>query len=395
MGSSDYISWLLKAGETLHRNTVHVGLKYYFIDWLHSFLNGLTSDSGREFIERYKWPGGNSNSSAMQDGNNAFIFGCLSHLLEIDDSEFIGESHPSGVLFSSVLNNTQVTTTLDQLFKAVHLGYLVFFSLGKHLNPSHYENGWHGTGTIGPIAGAVANSFLLEPDLDTSFLESSFINATQFSGGFHGLFGTPSKCLSSGRSAMAGIISCFGPANAGEVFENRSGFFEMYNSNYKSFDLELLKGLSIDNLWFVKVKSYPSCHCTHSVINSIKELKETGLFFEKEGQIDVFVSPYSYKIANLQEPQNLSESFFSIKFCTAIACYYNDINLDNFNDALNSQEIQYFLKRIRVHEKSDLEKLESIVRVSSGGHTKEKRNIITRGNEAYSLKETVAIKEKS
>jgi 2-methylcitrate dehydratase PrpD len=385
----DYCDWLAKSSREIKNERLNSELKLYFIDWLYALLIGVSSKEGRQFVKRYHWPGIRNDfkqQTLLENSNNAFLFGCISHLLELDDSEFIGESHPSGILFSSILNNTQKHASLEHLLKAVHFGYLGFLSMGRHLNPNHYEKGWHGTGTVGPIAATLANAYLLEFSENKGQTLSALINSIQFSSGVHGIFGKPAKCLSSGKSSMAGILACYGPDNSGEAFEGRHGYFNMYDSFKSQFDNIILNELSLNDLSFIKIKEFPSCHCSHSIITCVLKINQEIVSRYNNLKIDVFVSSYSRTIASIQNPKTINDAFFSLEFCCAIAFCYPRVDSESFKDGLTSCEVKKIMSRITVYEDSSLEKLESIVRVTVDSQVFEERCLVDREFNRYDLR---------
>lgn len=86
----------------------------------------------------------------------AFYNGFQSHYLDYDDAQANIAGHFSTVLFSVLFAVAKPEDTLIDFITAYAAGAELEGLLGARLNPQHKLQGWHSTGTIGPLGGAAA-----------------------------------------------------------------------------------------------------------------------------------------------------------------------------------------------------------------------------------------------
>lgn len=86
----------------------------------------------------------------------AFYNGFQSHYLDYDDAQANIAGHFSTVLFSVLFAVAKPEDTLMDFITAYAAGAELEGLLGARLNPKHKLQGWHSTGTIGPLGGAAA-----------------------------------------------------------------------------------------------------------------------------------------------------------------------------------------------------------------------------------------------
>lgn len=87
----------------------------------------------------------------------ALINGINSHAAELDDGERFGMLHPGAPIFSALLPIVQKYHISDRDFlKGVVIGYEVAIRLGRSLQPSLKDKGFHCTSVCGSIGAAIA-----------------------------------------------------------------------------------------------------------------------------------------------------------------------------------------------------------------------------------------------
>ena len=96
---------------------------------------------------------------------------------------------------------------------------------------SHYEAGWHGTGTIGTIASAVASAKALK--LNEEKTAQALAIAASGASGIRENFGTMVKSLHAGQASAAGVRASLlaekGYEGSLTAFEGKSGFWRVYS----------------------------------------------------------------------------------------------------------------------------------------------------------------------
>ena len=101
----------------------------------------------------------------------------------------------------------------------------------------------------------------------------------------------------------------------------------------------------------IAFKLYPSCHETHSCINTALEMREKhGIPFRDIESIDCTISELISTVAFYTEPKTGLEGKFSIEYCIARALHDGEVTLEDFTDAkVNQPDIQQAVRKIRRH----------------------------------------------
>ena len=161
----------------------------------------------------------------------AMANGIMSHALELDDGNRYAQGHPGVATIPAVLALAEKEKMKGRdVIPAIVAGYEVFGRVGAGGNPSHFNRGFHTTGTCGTFAAAAAAGRLL------SLNESKMVSALGIAGSqAAGLFafmadGTMTKTLHAGKAAKNGILAAYlakegftGPAY---ILEDKRGFLQ-------------------------------------------------------------------------------------------------------------------------------------------------------------------------
>tara|TARA_B110000116_G_C16798901_1_gene568847 strand:- start:2859 stop:3440 length:582 start_codon:yes stop_codon:yes gene_type:complete len=92
----------------------------------------------------------------------ALLNGITSHVLDYDDTHLETIIHPAGPVASAILAlGERQNVSGEDFMHAFILGFEVECRIGKAVYPSHYERGFHITGTAGVFGGAAAAGKLL------------------------------------------------------------------------------------------------------------------------------------------------------------------------------------------------------------------------------------------
>lgn len=135
----------------------------------------------------------------------AFFNGFQSHYLDLDDAQASIAGHFSTVLFSVLLAESTADVTVKAFLTAYNVGAELEGILGGYLNPGHKRQGWHSTGTLGPIGGtgALASLKRLNPEETATLLS---LGATQ-SAGLGLEAGSDAKPLHAGFAARNAVYA--------------------------------------------------------------------------------------------------------------------------------------------------------------------------------------------
>ena len=94
--------------------------------------------------------------------NATLANGYLGHLEDFDDTHFPTIIHPSSPTFPSALALAEnMGKSGKEFLLASILGIEICCRVGVAMHPSHYDQGWHITGTTGVFGSAIASASLL------------------------------------------------------------------------------------------------------------------------------------------------------------------------------------------------------------------------------------------
>ena len=137
----------------------------------------------------------------------ALEIGFAAHFDDFDDTHLETVIHPGAATLGALYPLAVLEATPAPLaLRAFALGVESQLRVGLAMSPSHYDLGWHITGTCGVIGAAVAAGIVSGFDPDT--LASAIGLAANFAIGQREGFGTPVKPYHAGRAAMNGLLAC-------------------------------------------------------------------------------------------------------------------------------------------------------------------------------------------
>jgi 2-methylcitrate dehydratase PrpD len=168
-------------------------------------------------------------TEALDRYSAALVIGFSGHLDDYDDTHLETVIHPGAATLGALYPVALTARLAGPLtFRAFALGVESQLRVGLAMSPSHYDLGWHITGTCGVIGAVVAASTAMGFDAVT--LGSALGIAAQMTLGHREAFGTPVKAFHAGKAASNGLLAAT-LAGSGVVPEvdpfRAGGFFEV------------------------------------------------------------------------------------------------------------------------------------------------------------------------
>src|SRR5438034_7111137 len=207
----------------------------------------------------------------------ALANGTAAHALDFDDTNFAMLGHPSAPVLSAALAAGELALADGRaVVHAFLLGFEVETTLAEVLNPAHYERGWHATCTLGTMGAAAAAARLL--GLDAGQTRTALAVAASQASGLKENFGTMTKPFHAGHAARSGVLAALlareGWTASDQAIEGPQGFLHVLGAGQLRMEPLATLGAPWKILTSgVAVKPYPSCACTHSIIDSALELR--------------------------------------------------------------------------------------------------------------------------
>jgi 2-methylcitrate dehydratase PrpD len=290
----------------------------------------------------------------------ALCNGTAAHALDFDDTNFTLLGHPSAPVLSAAIAAGELALADGQaLVHAFLIGFEVETTLAAVINPEHYERGWHATSTLGTLGAAAAASRLL--GLDATQIRTALAAAASQASGLKENFGTMTKPFHAGHAARSGVLAALlareGWTASERALEGPQGYFSVLGAAPPR--LQALDTLGAP--WKiltpgVAVKPYPSCACTHSIIDGALELRRAhGIRPDDVAEVTVGVSALVPRILIHSDPRTGLEAKFSAEFSAAAALCDGRVGIATFqDDRARDPALRSLMSRVRVRVDPDI-----------------------------------------
>ena len=229
-----------------------------------------------------------AGSFGCRAASAALVNGTAGHALDFDDTQLSSSpdrifgllTHPTiPPLAASLAVGERLGASGRQILEAYLIGFEVECKMAEAIDPSHYRNGFHSSGTFGTFGAMVSAAKLL--GLDAGALANALALASSMSSGIRLNFGTMTKPLHVGRAAQNGVIAAElaarGHTGGGDALESPWGFFRVFTMG-AGFDPSRLIGAlgnppSIVSPG-VSLKPYPCGSLGHPSMDAMLKLVE-------------------------------------------------------------------------------------------------------------------------
>lgn len=265
----------------------------------------------------------------------ALLNGITSHVLDYDDTHLETIIHPAGPVASAILAlGEKQNTSGEDFMHAFILGVEVECRIGKAVYPSHYERGFHITGTAGVFGAAAAAGKLLGLS-EQQMVWALGIAATQ-SAGLKDMFGTMCKSFhvgSAGQNGLkAALLASKDYTSSNGALEAKEGFAFTYSDEQ---DFSQITDDLGDTFEVVR-NTYKPFSCgivTHPIIDGCIQLRnEHKLTSDQISKVSLRVNPLVLKLTGKRTPQSGLESKFSIYHASAAAIIRGSAGPNEFTD---------------------------------------------------------------
>jgi 2-methylcitrate dehydratase PrpD len=281
--------------------------------------------------------------------------GALAHSLDYDDTHRKASLHPGAPVIPAALAAAEeVDASGEELLTAIVAGYEITCRMGMAVDPeSHYDRGFHMTGTCG-LFGATAAAGMVY-DFDKEELVSAFgLNGSQAAASLQFLEnGGWNKRAHPGLAGHSALLSTSFADNrfaaASEPIEGVRGFLQGYSDD--PHPGKATAGLGEEyELLNVGVKPYPCCRYMHAPLDVLFELvDEEDIDHEDVESVTVNIAKPGVKLTGDPTnpyPKSFVDCQFSMPFGAALALVYHDGGVETFLGAIENGEVDDDIKRI-------------------------------------------------
>lgn len=273
--------------------------------------------------------------------------GISSHVHDFDDTTPKNLIHPSSPVASALFAYSSASKVSGQNFMhSFILGFEAECRVGNAVYPSHYDAGWHITGTAG-VFGAAAGIGRFLGLTSPEMVWALGLAATQ-AAGLREMFGSMAKSFHPGRSAQNGYAAALlaqSGFTAGEhAIEAPRGFAAVQAAEY---DLsKVTQGLGVDyNLLDNAYKPFPCGIVNHPAIDGCIQIhNEQALTAEQIKEVRLRVAPLVLDLCNQTNITRGLEGKFSVYHGSAVGLVRGRAGIQEYTDeAVADPEI----KRVR------------------------------------------------
>jgi 2-methylcitrate dehydratase PrpD len=341
--------------------------KERILDTLGCMIAGCTEALASLMIRYAEETGGRPEATIVGFGHRtnaakaALVNGTLGHALDYDDTQLSFSGHPSTVLLPAALSlGEKLDRSGQAILEAFLAGFEVACKIGRGVNPSLYDHGWHATSVIGVLGAVVTAGKLI--GLTAGEMASALGLAASQACGLKENFGTMTKPLHAGRAAESAVMSALlareGFTASQQIFEARRGYCAVFS---KEYDLETMVkdlGNPYDILSpGVHTKPYPSCLMTHTIIDATRFLAEShGIRPEEVDSVECGISSLAASALIHMDPKTGLQGKFSAPYVIAASLLAPRVSLEQFTDeAVRDAKARDLMGKVKVTVQPGLE----------------------------------------
>jgi 2-methylcitrate dehydratase PrpD len=359
--------FVARTGTTNIPSSVRQIAKLHLLDGLGVMLAGATESSSKLLRRHFFHPKAQAEATVFgtrirySAQHAAFLNGFQGHVLDYDDAQLTTlASRPTGqqvhptvpVLAAALAVAESRRLSMTALIDAYIVGVEVACRLGDAVDPSHYLDGLHPTGTLGVFGATAACACLLE--LPRPSIGCALGIAGTLASGLRANRGTMAKGLNAARAAENGVLAATlaarGFTASQNIFDDPMGFFRALCRG--QFDAALLRFGK--PFFFAKpgiaIKLYPCAGVLHPALDLVLGLRKRYAITAKQiDRIRVKLAVNAAAPLVYDAPVNALQAKFSLQFAVAIAMLDGAAGLRQFTAArLRDRNAQHLMKRIEL-----------------------------------------------
>jgi 2-methylcitrate dehydratase PrpD len=282
--------------------------------------------------------------------NASLLNGISSHVLDFDDTHLATIIHPAGPVAPALLALAERRPMAGADFvHAFVLGVEVECRVGMAVYPSHYDRGYHITGTAGVFGAAAATGKILGLD-ETRMRWALGIAATQ-SAGLREMFGTMCKAFHPGRAAQNGLTAALlaskGFTSSERSLEAPRGFANVLSDEHDFRKITEGLGESFE-VTRNTYKPFPCGIVIHPTLDACIQLREEhGLRTSEIERVELRVHPLVLELTGKKTPRTGLEGKFSVYHSAAVALVRGRAGEKEYgDDAVNDPEVVALRERV-------------------------------------------------
>ena len=341
--------------------------KLHLLDGLATMLGGVNEKSSRLLRRRFSARKLTGDATVLGSltkfsaEHAALINGVQGHVLDYDDAQLATlpsrpmgqQTHPTTPVLAAALALAESRrATGAALLNSYIVGLEVACRLGDAVDPSHYLDGFHPTGTLGAFGATAACAQLLR--LSPLSIRHALGIAGTLASGLRANRGTMAKGLNAGRAAENGVIATTLAADgftaSENIFDDPMGFFSAACRGRVNTDL-----LRFGERFFIAkpgiaIKLYPCAGVLHPVLDLTLDLRVRHRIEPNNiDRIRVGLDTNAALPLVYDKPKDNLQAKFSLNFAVAVAIVDGEAGLKQFTaERVHDPKIKRLMKRVEL-----------------------------------------------
>lgn len=298
----------------------------------------------------------------------SLLSGISSHVLDFDDADLSNLIHPAGPVASALFSLAQDRpVTGAEFLHAFIIGTEVENRLGDAVYPSHYEMGWHITGTCGVFGAAAACGRILNLSVE-QMTWALGLAATQASG-LKIMFGSMAKSFHPGHAAEGGMLAALLAQKnftaSEQAIEGKEGYVYAASTHhdYSGINHNLGSPYSIIRNGY---KPFPCGIVLHTILDGMIQIYDQYHPRPDEVQsIAIRANPLVLQLTGKKTPQSELEAKFSVYHAAGVSLVYGRGGVKEFSDAaVKDPAVIHMRSLVHVETDPSIRSDETFIRVT-------------------------------
>ena len=291
----------------------------------------------------------------------AFVNGITLYSVGVNDIHRASMSHPGGCVVPVVLALGEwLRAPGEDLIVAMVMGYELMGRLGRAMIPSHWDRGFHPTGTFGAFGATAAASRLLGLTPQQTSWAFGIAGSQAAGNKAFQTDGSLTMVYHAGRSAQNGVeaalLASEGFSGPCTVLEDKDGFCIAGTDDCRLAALgeELGERYEIDATSF---RPYYGCTFTVAASGAMAALlaRHPRRAAQDIAAVSVRCHPSALRETNVPDPRTLLAARLSMQFNVALVIDQRDVFVGDITDQdLASPSIRALLPRIELEEDPEM-----------------------------------------
>jgi len=286
--------------------------------------------------------------------NAALCNGISGHAYDFDDGHRFSTVHLGSAVIPPVLAVAEKEgLSMADAIRGIVIGYEAGIRLGRCIQPSHRNRGFHSSGTAGTVAAAMGVAAAL--DFNKEQMKATLAAACSAAGGINEMMENVStmKPFNVGRAGHDGVTAAYiAAAGFQGPYDPMLGKFGFLHTACEVYDASVLSLETDDgyNICGGYHKPYAACRHTHAAVYAtVRAVADNGVRWQDITDISVSMYGQGVNGHDHTEIPGVVAGKMSTPFCIGLALKTGKIGIDSFvEETINDPDILHLTQLVSV-----------------------------------------------